>query len=267
MKRFLIFCVALAAATGLNAFGQQWARQRLAKSACRLEWIKLNHDGRTVDCFVASPRDKTNATAVLLVHERFGLTDWAREVADEFAAAGYIAVAPDLLSGSGPSGGGSSSISDVAGLNKAVASLNPARVSADLNAAVRYAQGLRAANGKVAAVGFSWGGTEALRLASLNADLKAVFVFYGVAPDDEQGLARIKCPIYGFYAAMDESVCLTIPQTEQLMQKAGKTFETVTYTNASHAFMRSGAQAEFPGPNRDAHEQAWKRLMEVLKKI
>ena len=267
MNRFLMPCIALALALGLNAFGQEWARERLAKSVCRLEWVKVNHDGRTVDCFVACPRDKTNATVVLVVHEQFGLTDWAREVADEFAAAGYIAVAPDLLSGSGPGGGGSASVRDVAALTKAVASVKPAQASADLNAAVRYAQGLPAANGKVVVVGFSWGGTEAVRLAGFNRDLKAVFVFYGVAPDDEQALGRINCPVYGFYAGKDYPICVTISRTEEVMRKAGKMFETITYTNASHAFMRSGAQAEFPGPNRDAHEEAWKRLMELLKKI
>src|SRR5881394_114736 len=86
--------------------GQDWAKQKLEKSSRHREWVKVQHDGRSVDAYVAYPEVSGKAPVVLVIHEIFGLSDWAQLVADEFAAAGYIAIAPDLLSGKGPNGGG-----------------------------------------------------------------------------------------------------------------------------------------------------------------
>src|SRR6516225_2381058 len=82
--------------------GQDWAKSRLDKSPRHLEWVKVKQGNREVNCFVAYPEVKDKATAVIVIHEIFGLTDWVRDVADQLAEAGYIAIAPDLLSGTGP---------------------------------------------------------------------------------------------------------------------------------------------------------------------
>ena len=87
------------------AFGQDFARERLEKSSRHQEWVEIKHDGRPVHAFVVYPEVKDKATAVLVIHEIFGLTDWVRSAADQLAEAGYIAIAPDLLSGMGPNGG------------------------------------------------------------------------------------------------------------------------------------------------------------------
>ncbi len=109
MKRILLSISALLlAACSLHA--QEWARARLEKSPRHGEWVKLKHDGREVDSFITYPEVKDKATAVVVIHEIFGLTDWARGVTDQLAEAGYIAISPDLLSGKGPHGGGTEDI-------------------------------------------------------------------------------------------------------------------------------------------------------------
>src|SRR5436309_10558039 len=85
------------------AWGQDWAKAKLDKSPRHGEWVKVKHGDREVQSFVVFPEVKDKATAVVVIHEIFGLTDWVRLVADQLAEAGYIAIAPDLLSG--PKGG------------------------------------------------------------------------------------------------------------------------------------------------------------------
>src|ERR1700758_3335278 len=142
MKRIL----ALLAVTAMSVSAQEWAKQRLEQSPRHREWVTVRHDGRSVETFVAYPETKAKAPVVLVIHEIFGLTDWAQEVADEFAAAGYIAVAPDLLSGMGPNGGRTSAFSE-GQATEAVSHLDPDQVTADLNAAADYARKIPASNG------------------------------------------------------------------------------------------------------------------------
>lgn len=87
------------------AIAQEWAKQKLETSPRHSEWITLKQDNRDVKAFVAYPEVKGKATAVLVIHEIFGLTDWVRLIADELAAEGFVAIAPDLLSDMGPNKG------------------------------------------------------------------------------------------------------------------------------------------------------------------
>src|SRR3954447_15891187 len=139
-----------------------WAKARLEKSPRHGEWVKVKHGDREVQSFVVYPEVKDKAPAVVVIHEIFGLTDWVRGVADQLAEAGYIAIAPDLLSGAGPKGGGTDTFKGEE-VRKAIMSLPPDRVTADLNAAAEYAAKLPACNGKVAVAGFCWGGGQAFR--------------------------------------------------------------------------------------------------------
>src|SRR5438552_8422554 len=216
----------------LDGSAQDWAKARLEKSPRHLEWVKVKHGSREVNCYIAYPEVKEKATAVLVIHEMFGLTDWVRGVTDQLAEAGYIAIAPDLLSGAAPGGGGTAELGGNDAATKAIRSLAPDQVTADLNAAVDYVKKLPACNGKVAVAGFCWGGAQSFRFATNNKDLKAAFVFYGTGPEEDQGIARIHCPVYGFYAGNDNRVDSTIPKTTDQMKHAGKTFEPVTYEGA-----------------------------------
>src|SRR5881396_511189 len=109
MKKLIIPVVA-ALFTVTTALAQDWAKARLEKSPRHLEFVKVKHGDREVNCFIAYPEVKEKATAVLVIHEIFGLSDWVRGVTDQLAEAGYIAIAPDLLSGVGPNGGGSEAL-------------------------------------------------------------------------------------------------------------------------------------------------------------
>ena len=149
-----------------NASAQDWAKARLEKSPRHLEWVKVKHDQREVNCFVAYPEVKDKATAVIIIHEIFGHTDWVREVADRLAEAGYIAIAPDLLSGTAPGGGGTAELGGGDAVRKAISSLPPEQIAADLNAVADYVTKLPACNGKLAVAGFCWGGSQTFRFAT-----------------------------------------------------------------------------------------------------
>src|SRR5262249_3813737 len=196
-----------------------------------------------------------------------GLTDWVRGVADQLAEAGYIAIAPDLLSGTGPKGGGTSELGGGDEVRKAITSLPPDQISADLDAIVSYVAKLPACNGKVAVGGFCWGGGQTFRFATNNQNVKAAFVFYGAGPDKETDIARIQCPIYGFYGGSDARVNATIPKSTELMKKAGKVYEPVIYEGAGHGFMRAGEAPDTDAANKKGHDEAWIRWKELLKRI
>jgi carboxymethylenebutenolidase len=245
---------------------QEWAKARLEKSPRHLEWVKVKQGSREVNCFVAYPEVKDKAPAVIVIHEIFGLTDWVRSVADQLAEAGYVAIAPDLLSGSGPKGGGTEELGGNDGVRKAIMSLPPDQITADLDALAQYVKTLPACNGKIAVGGFCWGGGESFRYASNNKDLKAAFVFYGPPPKPD-AISRINCPVYGFYAGNDARITSTLPQTTEAMKSAGKTYEPVTYDGAGHGFMRAGEAPDANTANTQARSGGWNRWRDLLKKI
>lgn len=244
---------------------QEWARARLEASPRHHEYVTLHHGSRTLQAFVVYPEVNRKATVVILIHEIFGLTDWAKEMADEVAAQGFIVVAPDLLSGYGPGGGGSSEFASQDAAVKAVSALDADGVNADLDAAADYAKKIPAANGKVATVGFCWGGGKSFAFAAHRKDLTAAFVFYGPGPAD---VSAIIAPVYGFYGGNDARIGATVPATTDAMKAAGKKYEPVTYDGAGHGFMRAGEDPgnTVPG-NKTAREEGLARLVALLKKL
>jgi carboxymethylenebutenolidase len=267
MKRSVMMLVVLGFAVlgfAPAVLGQDWARARLAKSPRHQEWVSVKHDGRAVETFVVYPESKDKTPVVLVIHEIFGLSDWAEDLADQVAEAGYIAVAPDLLSGMGPNGGRTTDI-DPAKVMEAVSHLNPDQITADLNAVADYALKLPASNGKLMVAGFCWGGGQSFRFATNRADLAAAFVFYGPPPDKE-AMARIKAPVYGFYGGNDARIDATIPDAVAQMKALGKTYEPVTYEGAGHGFMRAGEAPDATEANRKARTDAWARWKSLLAK-
>jgi carboxymethylenebutenolidase len=250
-----------------SAHAQDWAKERLDKSPRHGEWVKVEHGPRKVEAFVVFPEVKEKATAVVVIHEIFGLTDWVRGVADQLAEAGYIAIAPDLLSGAGPNGGGTAELVKEKGVGKAIRDLPADQITADLNACVAHVTKLPACNGKVVVCGFCWGGSQTFRYATNNKSIKAAFPFYGTGPDKAEDISRIACPVYGFYGENDARVNATISTSKDLMQKAGKTYEPVIYDGAGHGFMRAGEGPDAKGADKKAREDAWKRWKELLKKV
>jgi carboxymethylenebutenolidase len=257
----LVLCVATPAAA------QDWAKQRVDKSPRHQEWVDVKSGSRLVHAFVVYPEVKNKAAAVVVIHEIMGASDWARRFADELAEAGYIAIMPDLLSGMGPGGSGTSGFADRSAVGEAIGKLPPEQITADLNAVADYVTHLPAANGKLAVAGFCWGGGQAFRFATDRPKLGAALVFYGVGPD-KAAMARIAAPVYGFYAGNDARIGATLADTEAGMKVAGKRYEPVTYEGAGHGFMRAG---EDPGDtvaaNGTARTAAWARLKAILAKL
>jgi carboxymethylenebutenolidase len=249
-------------AASAQEWSQPWARERIEKSPRHSEWVTVKHDARSVETLVVYPESKDKRPVVLVIHEIFGLSDWAQELADEVAAAGYIAVAPDLLSGMAPNGGRTKDFAT--GVTEAVSKLNPDQVTADLNAAADYGLKLPASNGKLYVTGFCWGGGQSFRFATNRGDLSAAFVFYG-PPPIKDSLSNIKAPIYGFYAGNDSRIDATIPDTISAMKAAGKKFDPVTYDGAGHGFMRAGEAPDASDANKKARDDAWKRWKSLLE--
>lgn len=242
---------------------QQWAKDRLQQSPRHREMVTIMHDGRSLQAFVAYPEASGPRPVVLVIHEIFGLSDWAQDVTDELAAAGYVAIAPDLLSGAGPGGGGTSSLQGQTAVGRAIMRLPAAQIEGDLNAAADWALKQTASNGKLYVIGFCWGGGRSFRFATERPDLKAAFVFYGVPPSRE-AMANLHAPVYGFYAGNDYRVSGTVPQTEKDMKAAGKKYAAVIYPGAGHGFMRAGEEPDASPANASARAQAWKKIKQIM---
>lgn len=265
MHRFL-FALLIALLPFASAPAQDWAKERLNKSPRHGEWVKVKQGERQVESFLVYPEAKEKTTAVVVIHEIFGLTDWVRSLADELAEAGYIAIAPDLVPGlkevKGPR--------DFDKGRKILSEVPLEQITADLNAVAKHVAELPSCNGKVVVCGFCWGGGQTFRFATNNKHIKAAFVFYG-PPPAEKDMENIACPVYGFYGEMDNRINATIPKAKEAMKKAGKTYEPVVYDGAGHGFMRMGEDPNGKEPNHEANkkgrDEAWKRWKELLKKV
>ncbi len=263
MKPLLLALATMALINAASA--QDWAKARLDKSPRHLEWVTIKSGGRDVKCFVGFPEVKTKATAIVLIHEIFGLSDWMRGMVDQFAEAGYIAIAPDFLSGTGPNGGGSDALAPDAVRGK-IQGLADTQVMDDVKAAAAYVAKLAASNGKVAVGGFCWGGGKTFNYATTGADFKAGLVFYGSAPKAET-MAAIKTPIYGFYGGNDARITAAVPEVTTQMKTAGKAFDPVIYESAGHGFMRAGEDPAATAPNQQARAESWQRIKAILAKL
>ena len=230
------------------------AKEALVKSPRHGEWVDIKlPDGGKLVTWVVYPETKTKAGAVIVIHEIFGMTDWVRGVADQLAKEGFIALAPDLLSGKGPNGGGTDSLGEEA--TKVIRTLTPETVVERLNAVREYALKLPAANGKAGSVGFCWGGTTSFAYAVAQAKLDAAVVYYGTSPPEPAAYAKINAPVLSLYGGDDARVDATIPTAEAEMKKAGKRYTPRVFEGAGHGFLRQ--QSGKDGANRKATEQAW----------
>ncbi|MBZ5535590.1 MAG: dienelactone hydrolase family protein [Acidobacteriia bacterium] len=245
--------------------GEEQAKTALEKSPRHGEYVdvKLPGSDQKIRTWVVYPERKDKAPVVLVIHEIFGLSDWIRAVADQLAAEGYIAAAPDLLSGKGPEGGGTDSVAGRDDVVKLIRSLTPEETLARLNAVRAYAIHLPAANGKSASVGFCWGGSASFAYAAAQPDLNAAAVYYGTPPD-AGGLAKIRAAVAGFYGGDDARVTATVEPTTTEMKKLGKAYEPHVYEGAGHGFLR--AQSGKDGANLKATQQAWPGMLAFFKK-
>ncbi len=243
------------------------AKAALESSSRHGEWVDVpvaGVDGAgkvPIRAWVVYPEVKGKAPVVIVIHEIFGESDWIRAVTDQLAAEGFVAIAPDLLSGYGPGAGGTDAISGAAkdggrdAVVKAIRQLSPADVNARLDAVRAYTIKLPTATEKVGTVGFCWGGGMSFGYAIHQPALNAAVVYYGSNPSDAAALGKIQAAVQGHFGGNDARVTSTVAPCEELMKKAGKPYEAHVYDGAGHGFLRQ--QTGQDGANAKAAESAW----------
>jgi carboxymethylenebutenolidase len=244
--------------------GEKEAKAVLDKSPRHGEWVDVAVPGTkaSLKSYIVYPERPDKAPVVIVIHEIFGESDWIRSVADQLAADGFIAIAPDLLSGHGKEGGGTDSFGSRDDVVKAVHGLKSDEVMARLNAVRDYGLKLSAANGKLATIGFCWGGGQSFAYAAEQPKLEAAVVYYGT-PLADDSLRNIQAPVMGFYGGDDARVTSTVAPTEAAMKKLGKSYIPHVFPGAGHGFLR--AQDARDGANLKAAQQAWPETIAFLR--
>lgn len=241
------------------------ATKALVETPRHGEWVNVPQgEGEPeIRTWVVYPERADKAPVVIVIHEIFGLTDWVRAVADSLAEEGFIAVAPDLLSGLGPNGGGTESFEGDA-VRAAIRNISNEEATKRLNAVRAWAHAQPAAAETTGCVGYCWGGSTVFTWATMQPELDAAVVYYGTAPTDEAALAKIAAPVLGLYGGDDARVTSTVASTGEAMKKVGKPFTAHTYEGAGHGFLRQ--QTGRDGANEKAAREAWEETVRFFKK-
>jgi len=226
------------------------------------EWVDVGYGTTPLRTWVVYPERKDKAGVVVVIHEIFGLTDWIRSVADRLAAEGFIAVAPDLISGMGPGGGGTDSTKSKDDAVKVVRGLTPEECAARVAAVRAWAAKLPSANGKQATIGFCWGGGRSFAAAASTPPPQACVVYYGVSPDSAQ-ILQVKSPVMGHYGGDDARVDATIDAAKVALKQQKVSYDAFVYPGAGHGFLRQ--QDGRNGANMTAALQSWPRTISFLK--
>ncbi|HEV7704870.1 MAG TPA: dienelactone hydrolase family protein [Gemmatimonadaceae bacterium] len=248
--------------------GEADAKARLAKSPRHGEYVMVKVGSDSVRAWVVYPQVSTKAPVVVVVHEIFGLSSWIRSVADQLAADGFIAIAPDLLTGKiAPTLDDSTLKAQAPAL---IQTLDPAIVQRDLDAVAQYAMALPAAEKKYGIVGFCWGGGVSFAHdahAGTSPELGASVVYYGVPPKPDQ-LPNVHAPVLGLYGGTDARIALTVPGTDSALKSLGRTYEHTIFPGAAHGFLRAQTQTDgsIMQANADATRQAWPATIAWFKK-
>ena len=217
------------------------------------ETVQYDSGGISISAFLAKPGGGGKHPAVLLVHDNAGLTDGVREMARQFAAAGFLTLAPDLVSRAG----GSKTPQQAQG---AIGQLNALDTVQDLRAGFDYLQKNPDVEAdKISAVGLGWGGWRTYMLASRVADLYRAVVYCGATPND--GLQNIKAPVMANYAQFDFRVTGNAIYTEKTMTGMGKKFTYYVYPKTERTFYNPAN----PRYDADAAKQAWSRTIDFLR--
>lgn len=241
---------------------EEAARAALDASPRHGEFVDIPYAGHApLRAWVVYPERSDRAGVVLVIHEIFGLSDWIRGVTDRLAADGFVAVAPDLISGLGPGGGGTDSCATRDDVVKLIRTLTPEESQARLQAVRDWAARVPSANGRCATLGFCWGGGRSFAAATWPTPPAAAVVFYGGAPDSAQLLA-VRAPVLAHYGGDDARITSTVDSTRAQLARLGRRYEPHVYDGAGHGFLRQQTLRE--GANQRASEAAWPRTVAFL---
>jgi carboxymethylenebutenolidase len=237
------------------------ALARLNSSPRHGEWVMIHAGGDSLRAWVVYPERSSKAPVVLVVHEIFGLSSWVRSVADQLAADGFIAIAPDLLTMKNLPDGPDSVVAPLA--RAVIGSLDPAWVQRQLDAVAQYGMSLPAAEKKYGIVGFCWGGGISFAHAVHAPGLGASVVYYGTSPNTAD-LGSVRAPVLGLYGGSDARVDATIPPADSALRALGRTYVYNIYPGAGHGFLRQ--QTGMDGANLAAARAAWPATIAWFKK-
>lgn len=216
--------------------------------------VTLSSDPKGLRGYLVTPSKGTKWPAVLVVHENRGLNPHIQDVTRRLGIAGYLALAPDFLSGVGGTPTDEDRARDLIG------KLNPDQVLSDAVTAAAWLRDSKESNGKVGAVGFCWGGGLIGRLATGDSKLNAAVVFYGRVPPLED-VPKIKAPLLLHYAGLDSRIDADVPAFRKALDDAGKHYELYMYENVDHAFHNDTSAARY---NAAAATLAWQRTLDFF---
>jgi carboxymethylenebutenolidase len=246
--------------------GEADAMARLTASSRHGEWVTVQSGKNpatglndSTRAWVVYPERSDKAPVVIVIHEIYGLTPWIRSVADQLAADGFIAVAPDFLTMknvpgdlvNGPERGAATA---------AIRSVTNEEVNRQIDAVAKYAMALPAATQKYGVVGYCWGGGASFMHAIHSPTLGAAVVYYGTSPA-ATALATIKAPVLGLYGGSDARVNASVPAADSAMKALNKSFAAHTFEGAGHGFLRQQTTA----PNMEATRKAWPLTIQFFK--
>jgi carboxymethylenebutenolidase len=257
------------------------AAARLAASPRHAEWVKIPWAPGSTDSLMAwivypvTSRPKT--PVVVVVHEIFGLSTWVRGVADQVAADGFIAIAPDLVSRArgGPSSDELPSDSAV----KLIRGVTAAERNLGVAAAARYAMSQPSAAQRYGVIGFCWGGSTTW-MHAVNQGVtgfSAGVPFYGLpymnsGVPDADSLAKIRVPVMLLNGSKDARIGAAMPAIDSIMRALHKDYVGTNYENAIHGFARAQDDPRTPrdsvveAANLAALKDAWPRTTAFLRK-
>jgi carboxymethylenebutenolidase len=237
------------------------AKSTLANSKLRKEFVDIPVGEVKLHTWIEYPTVQGKVGTVIVMQHGAGMDDWVRAVADQLAQSGFLAVAPDVWSGTGPDGGGLDSFQFVDEAMKASVKITPDETMRRFKAARDYALRLPQANGKSASLGFCAGGGNSFRFAGEVPELNGAVVFYGGPPEDAV-MKKINAPVIGFYGENDVRVTAAVEPTAAKMKMLGKTYEPHIYPKTTHSFVLF----QEVGGNPAAFRDAWPRAIAFLKK-
>jgi carboxymethylenebutenolidase len=218
------------------------------------EYVKYPIENGEMRAYSARPKDAGKLAGVIVIHENRGLNPHTEDIARRVALEGFQAIAPDALS---PLGGTPANPDEARPLFQ---KLDRAANVRNFAAAVAYLKTRPQATGKVACMGFCWGGAVTNQVAVSAPDLAAAVPFYGSQPAAED-VPKIKAAMLIHYAGDDERINAGIPAFEEALKKAGVEHAIHMYEGAGHAFMNDTGQRY----HKEAAELAWKRTIAFLK--
>jgi carboxymethylenebutenolidase len=239
------------------------AQARLAASPRHGEWVMVKTGpSDSVRAWLVYPERKGKAPVVVVIHEIFGLSNWVRGVADQLAADGFIAIAPDLLTRFNIANTTNGEPNpDTA--RAYIRQIQPAQYQPQIRAVAQYAMNLPAANKKYGVTGYCWGGGAVFAHAVFYPDVNAVASYYGTTPAPAD-YAKVKAPVLGLYGENDERVNATIARADSASKVFGFKYEPHKFTGAGHGFLRQQDGAN--GANLTATQQAWPMMIAWFNK-